>query len=150
MALHNPKRPTYVALLLSFAVVGCTVGKNYERPDLASPAKFRYLDAAQAESLADAPWFQVFDDAALQALIKEALTGNLDIKIALARVEEARARAGIAKSFFYPQVDGIATYTARLATTSDDDAAHQAGTYGFQLSWEIDLFGRLRRQNEIG
>lgn len=151
MALQNPKRPTdslALALALSFALAGCTVGKNYERPDMPSPAKYRYVETAQAESLADAPWFQVFDDAALQALIKEALTGNLDIKIAVARVEEARARAGIAKSYLYPQVDGIATYNFRIASSSDDDTAHQSAQYGFQLSWEIDLFGRLRRQNE--
>jgi multidrug efflux system outer membrane protein len=109
---------------------------------------------AEAQTLADSPWWQVFDDPTLQALIREALANNLDLQMAVARVEEARARAGVAKSFLYPQVDGIASYAVRQASNTsqsggtDDDTTHQNGTYGFQLSWEIDLFGRLRRQHE--
>ena len=96
------------------------------------------------------PWFQVFDDPALQALIREAIANNLDLRVALAHVEEARARAGIAKSYLYPQVDGTAAYGVRGASTTEEnnDTTHQSGVYGFQLSWEIDLFGRLRRGQE--
>ena len=120
------------------------------------PAQYRFVEgAAQAQSLADSPWWQVFDDPTLQALVREALANNLDLRVAVARVEEARARAGIAKSFLYPQVDGVANYGVRQASNSPaqdgstgDDTTHQSGAYGFQLSWEIDLFGRLRRQNE--
>ena len=76
-----------------------------------TPPQYRFVEgAAQAQSLADAPWLQVFDDPTLQALIREALANNLDLRVAVARVEEARARAGIAKSFLYPQVDGAASY----------------------------------------
>ena len=65
--------------------------------EMAPPADYRSAAATgQAQTLADAPWFQVFDDPALQALIKEAIAANLDLRIALSRVEEARARAGIA------------------------------------------------------
>ena len=145
----------------AFAVVGasllagCTVGKNYERPQLPNPATYRFVEGAtEAQSLADTPWWQVFDDPTLQALVREALLNNLDLQMAVARVEEARARAGIAKSFLYPQVDGAVSYGVRQASTArtqaglDDDTTHQSGAYGFQLSWEIDLFGRLRRQHE--
>ena len=145
----------------AFAVVGasllagCTVGKNYERPQLPNPATYRFVEGAtEAQSLADTPWWQVFDDPTLQALVREALVNNLDLQMAVARVEEARARAGIAKSFLYPQVDGAVSYGVRQASTArtqaglDDDTTHQSGAYGFQLSWEIDLFGRLRRQHE--
>jgi len=134
---------------------GCAaVGPNYSRPQLSPPAQYRFVEATpQAESIADVPWWQVFDDPALQALIREALANNLDLKVAAARVEEARARAGIAKSFLYPQVDGVATYGVRQASNSrdeagNDDTTHQNATYGFQLSWELDLFGRLRRERE--
>lgn len=140
----------------SLLVTGCTVGPDYKRPQMPAPAQYRFAeDAAQAESMADMPWWQVFDDPDLQALIREAIANNLDLKIAAARVEEARARAGIAKSFLYPQVDGGAGYNVRQASntpaTTDNpngDSTHQSGSYGFFLSWEIDLFGRLRRQNE--
>ena len=143
--------------LVSVAVLstGCLVGPNYMRPEMPTPQQFRFVEGAQAESLADAPWFKVFDDPALQALIKDAIANNLDLRAAVARVEEMRARAGIAKSFLYPQVDGVANYSVRGATSaqSDDDGdeedtLHQSGSYGFQLSWELDLFGKLRRQHE--
>jgi multidrug efflux system outer membrane protein len=154
MALHHPTGPAYglaaALLLCTSTLTGCMVGPNYKRPDMPNPAAYRFAETAQAESLADAPWFKVFEDPALQALIKEAIAGNLDVRAAAARVEEARARAGIAKSFLYPQVDGVATYTARGASSSDeeDNGTRQNATFGFQLSWELDLFGRIRREKE--
>src|SRR5262245_7366493 len=137
-------------------VAGCAaVGPNYSRPQLAPPPQYRFVEPSQATSLADVPWFQVFEDPTLQGLIREAIGSNLDLKAAAARVEEARARAGIAKSFLYPQVDGVASYGVRQASSSkdqngnaSDDTTHQNGVYGFQLSWELDLFGRLRRERE--
>ena len=133
---------------------GCLLGPNYQRPELTSPQQFRFVEGAQAESLADVPWFGVFEDPALQDLITTAIMSNLDLRAAVARVEEMRARAGIAKSYLYPQVDGVADYRARAATsaqpdeTDDEDTFHQSTSYGFQLGWELDLFGKLRRQNE--
>jgi len=127
------------------------VGPNYERPRLPTPPAYRFVEApAQAQSFADMAWFQVFDDPALQALLREAIANNLDLRVALAHVEEARARAGIAKSYLYPQVDGTASYGVRGASSTEEsnDTTHQSGVYGFQLSWEIDLFGRLRRGQE--
>jgi multidrug efflux system outer membrane protein len=146
-----------LALALGSLMAGCAaVGPNYERPTMPIPAQYRFVEgAAQAQSLADSPWFQVFDDPALQTIVREALANNLDVQLAAARVEEARARAGVAKSFFYPQVDGGVSYGVRQASNSQaqdgstrEDTTHQNGTYGFQLSWELDLFGRLRRQHE--
>src|SRR5262249_49011346 len=137
--------------LISVALVsgGCLVGPNYKRPELASPQQFRFVEGAQAESLADAPWFKVFDDPALQELIKAAIANNLDLRAAVARVEEMRARAGIAKSYLYPQIDGAANYRARGATSAqadengdEEDTFHQNTSYGFQLGWELDLFGK--------
>jgi multidrug efflux system outer membrane protein len=136
--------------------VGCAaVGPDYARPQMPSPAQFRFVEGAAAESMADAPWFQVFDDPTLQALIRDAIANNLDLRVAVARVEEARARAGIAKSFLYPQIDFRANYGIRQASNASkesgsdaEDTTHQSGTYGFQLSWELDLFGRIRREKE--
>jgi multidrug efflux system outer membrane protein len=140
---------------LACVSAGCLVGPNYKRPELASPQQFRFVEGPQAETLADVPWFQVFDDPALQELIKAAIANNLDLRAAVARVEEMRARAGIAKSYLYPQIDGAASYRARGATSAqadengdDEDTFHQNTSYGFQLGWELDLFGKLRRQNE--
>jgi multidrug efflux system outer membrane protein len=153
-AWTTARRPTLLVLgVCSAMLAGCTVGPNYQRPEMPSPDQYRFVDSPQqATSLADAPWFQVFDDPALQALIKDAIASNLDLRAAVARVEEARARAGIAKSYYYPQVDG--QFTAALRGASGDNNAEssesvtEGAAYGFRLSWEIDLFGRLRRQRE--
>ena len=144
-------RSGILAAFASVALTGCTVGPNYARPALPTPPQYRFDEATtQAQSLADAPWFQVFDDPALQALIRNAVANNLDLRVALAHVQEARAQAGIAKSYLYPEVNGTAVYGVRGATTTteNDDTTHQSGSYGFRLSWEIDLFGRLRRGQE--
>jgi multidrug efflux system outer membrane protein len=152
----RPRRSlaTSTVAVLSIWTASCAaLGSNYERPELAPPPAYRFTAAPdQAQSLADAPWFQIFDDPVLQALVKEALSGgNLDLRIAVARVEEARARAGIARSFLYPEVNATGGYGVRGASTTDDQdegSTSQAGNLGFRLSWEIDLFGRLRRERD--
>lgn len=140
----------FLCVAATAVVAACRpVGPNYARPQLPTPPQYRYVEgSAQAESLADTPWFQVFQDPALQALIKDSIANNLDLKIAAARVEEARARAGIAKSFLYPQVDGVLNNDTRYASSLDSNNTTNSTTYGFRLSWEIDLFGRIRREQE--
>jgi multidrug efflux system outer membrane protein len=85
----------FVALLVS----GCMVGPDYSRPPVLVPDNYRFAVApATAESIADLPWFEVFRDPVLQELVREALRNNYDLRIAAARVEEARAQIGIARS----------------------------------------------------
>ena len=141
-----------LALLLS----GCTVGPAYQRPELAAPENHRTLTTtAEAESLADLPWWEVFQDPVLHDLINEALANNHDLRIAAARVEEARARAGVAKSYLYPELNLTAGYGLNEASLTTEppqatsgDRRYENLNASFALSWEIDLFGRLRRQNE--
>lgn len=142
-------RAIVIALSASVAA-GCTMGADYQRPQMPTSDTFRFVSTPEAQTLADAPWFQVFEDPQLQELLKEAIANNLDLAAAVARVEEARARAGIAKTYLYPEVNGTFNYGVRGASTTEenDDGTRQSGVYGFNLSWEIDLFGRLRRQNE--
>ena len=145
-------RSGLVVLAASGLLSGCAaVGPNYARPPLPTPPQYRFDEAtSQAQSLADAPWFQVFDDPTLQALIRDAIASNLDLRVAIAHVEEARARAGIAKSYPTPRSTARRAYGVRGASTTEEnnDTTHQSGVYGFQLSWELDLFGRLRRGQE--
>jgi multidrug efflux system outer membrane protein len=150
--------PSAIVAITLASSAACAVGPNYARPQIPTLPQYRFVEGtAEAQSLADSPWWQVFDDPMLQTLVRDALANNLDLQMAVARVEEARARAGVAKSFLYPQVDGVANYAVRQAsntplqgasTGAEGDTTHQNGSYGFQLSWEIDLFGRLRRQHE--
>ncbi len=135
-------------------LAGCAVGPDYERPLVAEPQEFRGQSAADATSLADLPWWELFQDATLKGLIQEALSSNYDVQLAAARVQEARARKGEAKSRFFPSIGyGFGVQESHLnpgqlgiessaPTTSDV-------FYGvLSASWEIDIWGRIRRLNE--
>src|SRR5277367_6368711 len=99
-------RKASICALLLLLLCGCTVGPNYQKPKLATPAQFRApepLPAQQAYSLADLKWFELFHDEQLQALIRTALVQNYDLRDAVARVEAARASLGIIRSDQFPQ-----------------------------------------------
>lgn len=151
-------------LCLSLAAVllaGCTVGPNYKRPVVDIPANFRAPDPlppAQAASLADLKWFEVFKDDKLQDLIRKSLAANYDLRDAVARVEAARASLGITRSNQYPNF-GASGYVA-INRLSRDGATpipaellpSQNRNYGSAaldlLSFEVDIWGRLRRATE--
>jgi len=85
---------------------GCSVGPNYKRPVMESPAMFRGDNASTNGSFADLDWWQVYRDTTLQELVREAFTNNYDLRIAIARVEQARALAMQARSQFVPSTHG--------------------------------------------
>jgi len=134
---------------------GCAIGPDYKRPSVAQPPTFRGQATAEAVSFADAPWWEVFQDPSLKALIQEALRNNYDVNIAVARVQEARANLSIARSDLYPSLDysggasrskigpGVSGQTGgpvRNATSSYFAA--------MSASWEVDIWGRIRRLTE--
>jgi len=151
------RRSPLVAIALVAALAsGCAVGPNYSRPEMPQPPAYRFFEGeAQAQSIADTPWWQVVKDAQLQALVREAIASNLDLRVATARVAEARAQYGIARSFLFPEIGVAAGYSAqqvsRLSEPPQGTAAgktYQNWSAGFPLSWEIDLFGRIRREKQ--
>lgn len=156
--LAQSRRALGVALALtSVFITACApVGPDYKRPELAPPTTYRGVTVTAPESIADTPWWQVFDDAALQALLREAVANNLDLRLAVARVVEARALAGVAKSFLYPEISLSAGYTGNQASRNSQppgalengDRTYNNTQLAANLSWEADLFGRLRRNNE--
>ena len=148
-------------VLLAFASAACRVGPNYQRPAIAPPAAFRApqpLPPDQAASIADLKWFEVFKDPQLQDLIRTALTRNYDLRDAVARVEAADANLGIVRSDQYPHVG--AGGSVEFNRLSRDGATplpaaflpNQNRTFGTAvlqlLSFEIDIWGRLRRATE--
>ena len=92
--------------LLGVFLAGCAVGPSYKQPTLAVPEQYRGVEGppTPGESLADLQWWETFGDPVLKGLIDEALRNGYDVRIAASRVDEARARAGIAKSQFFPQI----------------------------------------------
>ncbi|HQR40975.1 MAG TPA: efflux transporter outer membrane subunit, partial [Blastocatellia bacterium] len=148
-----------VVLALAVCAGGCKLGPNYKRPQVEVPPDYRAGDVnpqPNPASIADLKWFDLFQDPALQELVKEALQNNFDLRIASARVLEARARYGIVKADQFPTVNGNASFTAQRASTvgalnipgapSSADASFT--TVGFSLSWELDIWGRIRRLKE--
>ncbi len=132
---------------------GCAVGPNYKRPAVNTPETFRGETRSSTNSFADLPWWQVFHDEQLQWLIREALTNNYDLRIAVSRMEQARAQAAEARSQLFPQID----YGAAAGGGKNAGANNQPSPTGVegtvfagdvQAAWEIDLWGRIRRQTE--
>lgn len=139
----------------ALALAGCAVGPDYKRPFVDTPATFRGgPDVASPSSFADLPWWGVFKDPVLQELINEALTNNYDLRITLARMDQARAIQTQAGSQFLPQVgyDGVAArgrdmYLGSVAP-NPEPITTDSFLAGFNVFWEIDLWGRVRRMNE--
>jgi multidrug efflux system outer membrane protein len=153
--MRRGARCSTALVLLGLVFSGCAVGPNYQRPPVTVPERF-YADeraaeeAAEARSLADAPWWEVFDDPTLKGLVEEAIRNGFDARLAAARVQEARARFGIARSQYFPGVD----YQAGWQRGRVDQTLNPSGetltlwTVNAGFSWELDLWGRIRRLNE--
>ncbi len=141
------------ALALTGALTGCAVGPRYERPPVTAPAETRgQIGPVEAASLADQPWWEIFQDEALKSLLQQALENNYDVRTAVWRVEEYRARAGIARSAFFPQVNYQGQWSRQrfsdFSTGVSNSAAVNLYDVNLGLSWEIDLWGRVRRLSE--
>ncbi len=142
--------------LLAFVIGGCTVGPNYSRPTILTPDNHRdALEPPKAESLADIPWWELFNDPVLQELTRDALRNNYDLRTAAARVEEARAQIGVSRSFFYPQLTLNGGGSAEQVSRSSDPSQSFGASRSFQnwfgnfaMTWEFDVFGRIRRETE--
>src|SRR5882672_1261998 len=141
----------FVAALLA----GCAIGPDYKRPVVAEPETFRGQATAEAVSLADLRWWEVFQDTILKNLITEALGNNYDVRIAAACVQEARANFVVSRSDLYPSLDYSAGVSrANLTPGVAGGPGAQAATtsnfyYGtLTMSWELDIWGRIRRSNE--
>lgn len=126
-------------------LAGCAVGDNYQRPALDLPAQFR-TPGASGESLGLADWRRVFADPTLQGRIEQALKSNLDLAVAEARVREAQAAVTIARAGALPSV-AAGLQTSPTARLPGDTLTSSFLAAGF-LSWEIDLWGRVRRGTE--
>lgn len=151
----SPRLAPFAAALL---LAGCALGPDHVRPDLAPPAAFRgdapaTLDAAMQPALGDQDWRQVYRDPTLQSLIETALAGNLDLKRALARIEQARATAGATGLVLLPQIGLEADRTrnkqsAQAVAFAGINRDLTVNRVSLTATWELDLWGRLRRATE--
>ncbi|MFI5184799.1 MAG: efflux transporter outer membrane subunit, partial [Vicinamibacteria bacterium] len=146
------KRRALASFLACASLSGCVVGPNYRRPPVTVPPQFYGSEQAvnEAQSLADLPWWEVFDDPVLKALIEEALKNGFNARLAAARVEEARALYGVAKSDLFPGFGYEGGFDRQrldqVLVPSQPTETKWTAKLGFQ--WELDLWGRIRRQTE--
>jgi NodT family efflux transporter outer membrane factor (OMF) lipoprotein len=148
-------------LLLGVWLISGCLAPPYGRTPGEVPGSYRFqsLDGEprpELASLADLAWWEMFDDPVLQELIGTALAQNYDVRLAMARVTEARAQAGVSRSFLWPQVDGTGIYRRqRISRNSVEppippnvDRTNDFAQFNFDLFWEIDLFGRLKHLSD--
>jgi NodT family efflux transporter outer membrane factor (OMF) lipoprotein len=141
-------------VLGAVAMAGCTVGPDYQPPAPVIPEVY----GATTQPVAEAPvelrqWWTTFDDPILDSLIERATAENLSLRLAAARVREARAVRGIARAGYYPTVDATGTYRrSRDSQNAFDqgnfgspEAERELWEAGFDASWELDVFGGVRR-----
>jgi multidrug efflux system outer membrane protein len=146
--------PRASCLAAAIAAAACTVGPNYTKPRIDSPQAWRVEYQAAAEA-ANTRWWEAFGDPALDQLIDSAVRENLDVQIAAARVDQFLGALRTTRSQFYPQIDYAAEASRNRASavsvpaippgTDRDYSLYQAA---LGASWQIDLFGRVRRQTE--
>jgi NodT family efflux transporter outer membrane factor (OMF) lipoprotein len=141
----NPK----AAALLLLPTFACAVGPRYTKPEMPVPKGWnegRAMEATQS-AVSLTTWWTEFQDPTLNRLVNEAVAGNLDLKIAAARIREARAARGIAASAGLPQV-GVNGAYARTHNSPFSPGEQNVFEAGFDASWEIDVFGGVRRDKE--
>ena len=142
-----------MALAVLALLAGCVAGPNYYRPALAPPGVYRDAGVAPAgASVADAGWWSVYGDPRLVALIGAALRNNLDLRAAVARIDQARAALGEARLGLLPTLDARGTImrskTSANALPAGAPRIRNVEEAAVTVSYELDLWGRLRRENE--
>jgi len=140
-----------VALACSLSMVcGCVQGPDYVKPGVEIPAAYRFQ--LPAEALQQPAWWNAYADPYLNALVQEALTNNHDLRIASARVDEFAAILAGTRSQAFPQVGyGLSANRSRASEQKLPDFVDPKSTTfaaALSASWEIDLWGRIRRETE--
>ena len=148
--------PRWVALVLAGALSGCAVGPDYRKPVVDLPATWAQAPSGvvTAEAASVATWWRAFGDPVLDALVERAVAGSLDLRIATARVREARALRGVAAGDRWPTIDASGLYN-RVRDSENArplprgfDPNHDLFQLGLDASWEVDVWGRVRRSVE--
>jgi multidrug efflux system outer membrane protein len=145
-------KPFLPSLAMGLILAGCAVGPNYHPPQTTTPPDFAAAadnNFSTNEPIAD--WWRGFNDPELTRLVERAAASNLDLRIATAHLLEARALRLGARADLGPAVDGVAGYTktryseAALFEAPGVPRNQELYNAGFDATWELDFFGRLRR-----
>ena len=144
-----------VLLAISLAA-GCKVGPDYRRPEVDAPGNWRWKTAEPSDHVPRGAWWTLFGDPSLNALEEQAAAGNQELRAAVARVDQARAAARISRSEFFPTLTGQGAFV-RYRTSGNSPSpvpfpvpsfTQQEWSVPIDLSYEVDLWGRVRRSFE--
>ncbi|MBC8315981.1 MAG: efflux transporter outer membrane subunit [Bacteroidales bacterium] len=135
--------------LLVLFVAGCKVGPNYKRPDIDTGSEYRFSGSGDSTSFADTTWTFVFRDTVLQKLIWQGLSYNFDLRMAIERVNQARSAFKYTRAEIWPSLDvsGNTAYQKQQTPPSGTIEYHDFYSAA-NLTWEIDIWGKLRRAKE--
>jgi len=152
--MENAPMKQALAVLVAAALAGCTVGPDYARPDVDAPSAWR-IDYPKAAEVANTRWWEQFGDPVLNGLIETALRENRDVRIAAARVDQFAGALVSTRSQSLPQLgygaDASRAQASRVGQPPIPPGAdNQFTLYQASLgaSWQLDLFGRVRRLTE--
>jgi len=152
--MKHPLTHSISLVMIASLLIGCTVGPNYHKPTVPVPTAYHAENdnpqdqaQAQAASFADLPWWQIFQDPVLQDLIRLCLKQNYDLQTATEKITQARAQLMVTRSNQYPQVtaNGVAVDER---TFQGFPTKTRYGTYAADVTFQLDLFGQLRRATE--
>src|SRR5882724_1425437 len=151
----TPRKEILVVGLLVMLCAGCAVGPNYKRPAVPAPPEYRGVPPDQTgksvvASFGEQKWWDAFQDEALSDLIRTSLKQNYDVRIAAARILEARAQVGISRADQLPSVSaGASAVNERIPrTVSIPSIETSANQVSMSLAWELDFWGKFRRATE--
>ncbi|RAJ88255.1 NodT family efflux transporter outer membrane factor (OMF) lipoprotein [Chitinophaga dinghuensis] len=147
----------FIVLSLVVGLAACRVGRNYERPPMALPAQFNNA-APSDSSIAAMEWRKFFTDPTLQQLIDKAITGNMDLQLAVKRADAAQQYLKQAKLAWLPgfngQVSAGTTFPSKNSLNGMNMSQFGMGDHiedynaSISMGWEIDIWGKIRRQKE--
>jgi len=136
-----------LTLGITIFVSGCKLGPDFQKPDYASPEKFRF-DSVTTDTVVNLYWWKLFNDPILDTLIATALNENKDVLIAAARIESARANIGYTSADQWPTFSyGIGAGSGNYVGVKQSSVTNNFFAYP-ELSWEIGFWGKYRRMNE--
>ena len=158
---HHAARTLLAVMVCAAFLSACAVGPDYERPDVNAPEQFRSAPTQPSDgsslgtiSSTDA-WWEAFEDPVLNQLVEDGLSNNRDLQSAIARVRKARGTLITTRGKFFPQVEyygaaerGQFMGLDQTVVTSTPGSLTTIGTMALPATWQLDVFGGLRRQYE--
>ncbi len=154
--IPKPVRASIGLLTLSLLLSGCMLGPDYQRPALETPAQFKQIEgwtlARPGDELARGQWWQLYNDAELNALVERLNVSNQNLAASEAQFRQARALVQGARAAFIPTLSGSAGATRGSQASGSSTASSSGVTRSYDLSlnaaWELDVWGKLRRSLE--